>query len=509
MKLSALVELSAWVASTRSRTRKLEAIAEMLGSLAGEDLEIATAFMTGALRQGRIGLGPAALREAATIDAAAESSLELGEVDAAFVAIAGESGSGSKQRRLDRTRELFGRATAGEQTFLAKLVYGELRQGALAGLMAEAVARAAGLPAATVRRALMLCGDLTEVSRVALTEGEAGLARFRLELFRPIQPMLAQPSEDLAAALEKLGEAALETKLDGARIQVHRREDEVRVYSRRLNEVTTAVPEVVELARTLPATQLVLDGEVLALKEDGKPWPFQETMKRFGRRLDVERMREQLPLSVFFFDLMQLDGEDWLERPGRERFARLRELTGATVPQLVTADSAEARDFLQRAYDQGHEGVMAKSLDAGYEAGSRGAAWFKIKPVHTLDLVVLAAEWGSGRRKGWLSNLHLGAVDPAGGFVMLGKTFKGMTDKVLAWQTEALLARELRRDEWTVHVRPELVVEIAFSDIQQSPHYPGGMALRFARLRGYREDKAVADADTIDTVRRMFEAARR
>ncbi len=327
-------------------------------------------------------------------------------------------------------------------------------------------------------------------------------------MHRPLQPMLAQPADDIAAALALLGTAALEWKVDGARVQVHKAGDEIRVYTRNLNDVTASVPEIVEAMRDLPARELILDGEAIAVTPDGAPQPFQVTMRRFGRKLDVARMRAELPLAVYFFDCLYRDGVSLVDRPAHERFDALADAVPAplVVPRLITADVGAAEAFYADALARGHEGVMAKALDATYEAGSRGASWLKVKRAHTLDLVVLAAEWGNGRRKGWLSNLHLGARDPAGGWVMLGKTFKGMTDALLAWQTRELLARETRRDAYTVHVRPELVVEIAFNDLQESPEYPGGLALRFARVKGYRADKRAEDADTIETVRALHAA---
>jgi DNA ligase-1 len=356
----------------------------------------------------------------------------------------------------------------------------------------------------------MLAGDLGAVAIAALTGGGEALAGFDVELFRPLQPMLAQTAEGVGEALSRLGGAAsLEAKLDGARVQVHRRGDEVRVFSRRLNEVTVAVPEVVEAARALPAHELILDGEVIALRPDRTPHPFQVTMRRFGRKLDVEAMRGELPLTPFFFDCLWRDGRELLSAPLAERAAALAELVPEAwrVERLVTSDAAAGDAFLRRTLDAGHEGVMAKALAAPYEAGSRGQSWLKVKLAKTLDLVVLAAEWGSGRRRGWLSNLHLGARDPAGGFVMLGKTFKGLTDETLAWQTERLLALAAGREGHVVHVRPELVVEIAYNDLQASPHYPAGLALRFARVKGYRPDKSAADADTLGTVREAYSRA--
>jgi DNA ligase-1 len=506
MRLADLVATSRRVAETRSRSEKTGALADLLRRLGPEEIDIAVAYLSGHLCQGRIGLGGAALRSAMPGSAAAEPALTLLEVDAAFERIASVSGAGSTAERVRLLADLLGRATRDEQDFLVRLIFGELRQGALAGLMAEALAAAAELPADEVRRALMLAGELPAVARAVLTEGRAGLGRFHLQLFRPLQPMLAQPAGDISEALERLGEAALELKLDGARVQIHKAGGDVRVFSRRGNDVTHAVPELVETVQALPARQLLLDGEVIALRPDGAPHPFQITMRRFGRKLDVSRLRGELPLTPFFFDLLHLDGEDLIDHPAGERFAALGEAAPAlTVPRIVTADAEEADAFFAEALSRGHEGIMAKATDAPYEAGRRGFSWLKVKPAHTLDLVVLAAEWGHGRRQGWLSNLHLGARDPENGaFVMLGKTFKGLTDETLAWQTKKFQEIAIGTDSWTVYLRPELVVEIAFNDVQESPHYPGGMALRFARVKRYREDKTADEADTIDTVRRIF-----
>jgi DNA ligase-1 len=381
-----------------------------------------------------------------------------------------------------------------------------VRQGALEGVMAEAVAKAAGLPSDRVRRAAMLAGDLGPVAEAVLAEGEAGLAQWSLQPFRPVQPMLADSAPNVTEALAELGPGApvsLEWKLDGARIQVHKQGDRVAVYTRSLNDVTAAVPEVVEAVLALPAHETILDGEVIALDREERPLPFQDTMRRFGRRLDIETLRAEMPLVPFFFDILRCDGDDFLDHPFSERLAHLERTIAPAmrVPRIITADVAEATAFEANALARGHEGLMAKSLAAPYAAGRRGSAWLKIKTAKTLDLVVLAVEWGSGRRKGWLSNIHLGARDPRnGGFVMLGKTFKGMTDEILEWQTNALLARETHREGHVVHVRPELVVEIAFNEVQRSSHYPGGVALRFARVKGYRTDKRASEADTIDAV---------
>jgi DNA ligase-1 len=375
--------------------------------------------------------------------------------------------------------------------------------------MEEGIIAASGLPKRRVRHAIMVAGSPGEVARAALEQGEAGLDRIGVTIFRPLQPMLAQPADDLAESLAELGRAALELKLDGARIQVHREKNDVAVYSRSLRDVTGSVPEVVAAALALPAERIILDGEAIALRDDGRPHPFQVTMRRFGRKLDVEAMRSELPLVPYFFDLLHIDGEDLIAAPASERFTRMADALPAerVVPRRITADAAEASAFLAEAFALGHEGVMAKDLDSPYEAGSRGSAWRKIKKAHTLDLVILAAEWGHGRRKGWLSNLHLGARDTASGeFVMLGKTFKGLTDEMLRWQTEKLLELETSRDSYTVYVEPRIVVEIALNDVQESPRYPGGLALRLARVKSYRLDKTPAEADTFDRVRAIWDA---
>jgi DNA ligase-1 len=506
---SALVAASAGVAGTRSRLGKIDRLASFLAALAPPEIPIGLAYLTGKLPQGRIGIGAAAIREARDVPAAPAPALTLVEVDAELAAVAGAAGKGSATHRVERLRHLFARATADEQDFLVRLLFGELRQGAVEGVLLDAVAKGAAVPADRLRRAAMLAGDPGPVAVAAFAGGAGALDAFTLRVLQPVQPMLADSASEVAEAVTALGDASLEYKLDGARIQVHKADDQVIVYSRNLRPVTAAVPEVVEAVRALPARSLILDGEVLAFRPDGRPHAFQDTMRRFGRTLDVEEARAALPLVPMFFDLLHADGQDLLDRPQADRFAALTTLvpTAIVVPHRLAPDPAEADAFLAEALARGHEGVMAKLRTAPYAAGSRGSAWLKVKAVQTLDLVVLAAEWGSGRRKGWLSNLHLGARDPAtGGFVMLGKTFKGMTDALLAWQTEALLAREVARDDYTVYVRPDLVVEIAFNDLQVSPHYPGGLALRFARVKRYRTDKTSAEADTIDHVRRLHAA---
>jgi DNA ligase 1 len=502
-----LVQASAAVAQTASRLAKRDAIAACLRAAEADEVEIAVAFLSGELPTGRIGIGYATLSDLRGANAAAEPSLTLHDVESALAGVAATTGKGSAASRSEQLAALFARATRAEQDFLVRLLTGELRQGALEGVMIEAVAAAASVADSEVRRAAMFAGDLGAVARVALSEGAPGLARFSITLQRPVQPMLAQSAQDVADALGRLGTAALEWKLDGARVQVHKAADRVRVFTRRLNEVTDAVPELVETVKALPSRELILDGEAIATGPGGAPQPFQVTMRRFGRKLDVDAMRAELPLSVFFFDCLQRDGVSLVDRPAQERFAVLDQVLPARliVPRLITSDTAAAESFFRDALARGHEGVMAKALDAPYEAGRRGAGWLKVKRAHTLDLVVLAAEWGHGRRRGWLSNLHLGARDAAGGgFVMLGKTFKGLTDELLEWQTRELASREVSRDSYTVYVRPELVVEIAFNDLQASPQYPGGLALRFARVKGYRPDKGAQDADTIETVRQVY-----
>ena len=505
--LAAVVDTSARVGDLPGRRAKIAEIAGLLRTLDPDEIGIGVAYLAGEMPQGRKGIGYALIRDSQAAASAPEPVLTLLEVDTALETIGSTAGRGSVGERRRLLGGLFASATVAEQSFLVRLLVGELRQGALEGLMIEAVASAAGLPVAEVRRAAMVAGGIAAVAVVALTQGQAGLHAFSITLFQPLAPMLAQPADDIDAALARIPEASLEWKLDGARVQVHKSGDEVRIFTRTGNDVTPAAPEIVDAVRGLRAEALILDGEAIALKPGGAPYPFQDTMRRFGRALDIERMRESMPLSVFFFDCLRHDGDDLVGLAGRERFEVLSQVVPAPmqIPRIVTADVATAQAFYDDAVQRQHEGVMVKAPDAPYEPGSRSAAWLKVKRAHTLDLVVLAAEWGHGRRRGWLSNLHLGARDIAtGGFVMLGKTFKGLTDAVLAWQTQALLALEVRRDEWTVYVRPERVVEITFNDLQASPRYPGGLALRFARVKGYRADKHADDADTMDTVRAIY-----
>jgi DNA ligase 1 len=494
------------VGETSARRAKVASLAELLtrARADAELVEIVVSWLAGELPQRQIGVGWAALRSLPP--AAAQPSLTVAEVDATFSEIGAILGKGSQARRSERVVALFSAATETEQTFLRRLLSGELRQGALTGVMSDAVAAATGIAPAAVRRAAMLGGNLPAVAAAGLTGGAVALDAFTLQVGRPVGPMLAQTATSVADALQKLGGAAiLEAKLDGARVQIHRAGDDVTVYTRSLDDVTARLPEVVEATRALPVDELIADGEAIALTPDNRPQPFQVTASRFGRSVDIAAARAAQPLSVFFFDILRCDGVDLLDAPTSERIAALDRRVPARhrVDRLITADPTAAADFLEATLAAGHEGVMAKSPTAPYEAGRRGAGWLKVKPVHTLDLVVLAAEWGSGRRHGKLSNIHLGARDPdTGGYVMLGKTFKGMTDAMLDWQTKRF--HELAdgpTDGHVVPLKPEQVVEIAFDGVQRSTRYPGGLALRFARVVRYRDDKPPAEADTIDTVR--------
>ncbi len=502
MLLADIVATSTEVAATRSRKAKAAAIAALLGRTGASELEVVTSYLGGRLRQRRTGLGWRGLQ---TLPTAADSpTLSVIEVHDAFDAISALAGAGSQSARSTAVAELFGRATPEEQAWLRGVVTGEVRQGALDALVQEGVASAAGVPLAAVRRAAMLAGSTVAIVRAAFDGGEEALAEFRLEVGRPVLPMLASSAPTIAEGMAKAladGEVAIDTKLDGIRIQVHRWDDEVLIATRTLEDITARLPEVVEVARALPAASFVLDGEALALDDDGRPRPFQETASRTA-------MADGVHVTPYFFDLLYLDGADLLERPVHERLAAL----DALVPEehrttrLVTGDADAAQEFVSSTLAAGHEGVVVKDPGSAYAAGRRGSSWVKVKPVHTLDLVVLAVEWGSGRRKGWLSNIHLGARDPAGGFVMLGKTFKGMTDEMLQWQTDRfteLATSPADGSAYVVEVRPEQVVEIAFDGLQRSTRYPGGLALRFARVVRYRDDKTADEADTIETVRSM------
>jgi DNA ligase 1 len=555
--LTKLVLTSQAVAATPRRSVKIAEIADLLRTASPPEVPVVVAFLSGELRQRQIGVGYAALGGLAAGGGAAGGmapALTVSEVDGVFAQVGAVTGSGAQATRRRMLAELFGRATDAERDFLIRLIAGELHQGALEGVMIEAVARAAGVPASEVRRAHLLGGSLQAVAEAALTPAKlaaratapahpaapaavspaaattdpatpdpaggaasAALRSFGLQVGRPLRPMLASSASSVAAAFARVSPAAVEWKIDGIRIQVHRDESGVAIFTRTLDNITARVPEIVEEALALDVRAAVLDGEAVALYPDGRPRPFQVTSSRAGTQADVARQRADVPLTAFYFDLLHLDGTDLIDEPASDRYALLSRVLPAKllIPRLMTADVAAAEAFFADAVARGHEGVVVKSPSALYAAGRRGSEWIKVKPRHTLDLVVLAAEWGHGRRRGWLSNLHLGARDPVtGGLVMLGKTFKGLTDEMLDWQTARLLelaeepdrrpAGDLRDAYGVLRVRPELVVEVAFDGVQASPRYPGGLALRFARVLRYRPDKAAAEADTIDAVRALW-----
>ncbi|MDR2985659.1 MAG: ATP-dependent DNA ligase [Nocardiopsaceae bacterium] len=549
MLLSDIVSTSAGVAATSGRKAKIDQIAELLARVPVDEVPVAVAFLSGDLTQRQIGVGYAALmglptssspwsgspaaeevaeeaaQEEAHIAPARQACLTLTETDVAFEEIGALAGTGSQARRRELLASLVGRATESERQFLVRLIAGDLRQGALEGVMSDAVAKAARAPAAEVRRAHQLRGSLAEVARAALGAAASGgtedvvaaLRAFTLRVGQPVRPMLAASAPSLGAALEKISPAALEWKIDGIRIQIHREGDRVRVFSRTLDDITHRVPEIVSMALSMRVSSAVIDGEAVALRQDGRPYPFQVTAARAASQAQgAGRAAERaaVPLTAFLFDLLHVDGEDLIDLPEEERFARLATIApdDALIPRTVTGDPAEAASFFADALERGHEGVVVKATGSTYGAGRRGGDWIKVKPRTTLDLVILGAEWGHGRRTGWLSNLHLGARDPeTGGFVMLGKTFKGLTDAMLTWQTERLLAlanepqdKSGARPFGVVMVRPELVAEIAFDGVQASRRYPGGVTLRFARVLRYREDKKAAEADTIDMVRALW-----
>ncbi|MEU2872501.1 ATP-dependent DNA ligase [Streptomyces olivoreticuli] len=508
MLLAEIAQVSAAVAATGSRSEKTGLLAGLFRAAGPDEGPVAITYLAGRLPQGRVGIGWSVLRD--TPPPAAAPSLTVGDVDRAVGAFAAVAGKGAQAERKRLVDALMGAATAEEQRFLRGLLGGELRQGALDALAVEGLAAAAGAPPEDVRRAVMLGGSPAAVARELLARGPAALADFRLEVGRPVLPMLAQTAKDVDEALDRLGPCAVEEKLDGIRVQVHRDGDRVRIWTRTLEEITERLPEPAGVARGLPVERAVLDGEVIALDASGRPRPFQETAGRVGSRLDVAGAAVAVPLSLVLFDVLTVDGRDLLALPAAERHAELARVVPepSRVRRLVVADPADegaraaARAFAEAALRRGHEGVVVKALGAPYGAGRRGASWLKVKPVHTLDLVVLAAEWGHGRRTGRLSNLHLGARRADGSFAMLGKTFKGLTDALLSWQTERLRELAVSDDGFVVRVRPELVVEIAYDGVQRSSRYPAGVTLRFARVVRYREDKSASEADTVETVRR-------
>jgi DNA ligase-1 len=498
--LADVVTASSEVAATSSRSRKIAILAELLRRLDPNEVALAVGFLTGVPRQGRVGIGYSTIYGIERAPAG-EASLTIGELDRAIAEVQQTTGSGSAARRKQILGELLGRATQQEADFVKRLFTGELRQGALAGLMVDAISKAAGISGGIVRRALMLSGDLTRTAEIAISTGEEGLREVGFEIFRPILPMLASTAASVSDAVESFERSSVEWKLDGIRIQIHCRGDTIRIYTRNLNELTHALPGIVDAVRRLAVTQAVFDGEALWMGEHG-PAAFQDTVSQ----LDSEAAPEGI--VTFLFDLLHLEGDDLLDTPLEERAARLEAVAPhLRIPSVVTSDHETARRMLDEALRAGHEGIVVKDAASLYNAGRRGNAWRKVKPVRTYDLVVLGAEWGHGRRRGWLSNLHLGARDPrTGGFLMVGKCFKGLTDALLEWQTKELLARETGRRGIAVHVRPELVVEIALDGVQASTRYPGGVALRFARVKRYRPDKGAQEADAIDDLRALLTA---
>ncbi len=507
-----IVEVSRRVGSTTKKKEKVSLLSYLFRQAKGEEIALSACYLSGRLRQGRLGVGWAILQEVLQNLPDQFRSVSIIEMDRLLEKISREKGGGSSERKVGLLRSLFSSIQQDEKEFLTGLLIGEIRQGALEGLVLEAIAQASSLPVDRLRQSLMFSGDIGKVAQIALEEGMAGLSYFQPTLFSPISPMLANPVEGEAEALDRLGEVGFEFKIDGARVQVHKEKEKVRIFTRHLKDITDSIPEIAKLAKTFQLQNAIFEGEVIALREDGKPLPFQTTMHRFGRILDIERLEKEIPLTPYFFDLLYCEGRSFFDEPYRERFELLSHKLPPEyiIPQRITGNEKEAREFLKRSLEAGHEGLMAKGLNSLYMAGHRGYTWLKIKPAQTLDLVVLAAEWGHGRRKGWLSNLHLGARDPESGkFIMLGKTFKGLTDEMLRWQTEKLLELEISRDKWTVSVKPELVVEVAFNDIQESPRYPGGLALRFARVKNFRTDKSPLEADTIQKTGQLFQAKRK
>jgi ATP-dependent DNA ligase I len=496
-----VVKASSLVTATSSRSRKSAILADLLRALDPDEVPICVGFLSGLPRQGRVGVGYVAVF-GVQVAPSAEPSLTVGDVDRAISEIEHATGGGSGALRRQRLSGLLGRATADEADFIRRLLTGELRQGALAGLMADAVAKAAGVPSDIARRALMLSGDLTQMAHVAMTTGEQGLKDVGFQIFRPILPMLASTSASAAEAVSSFERASVEWKLDGIRIQIHRRDDEVRIYTRNLNEITAALPGIAGAVRRLPVRQAVLDGEALWMSDEG-PASFQQTVSQIDSDAPPEG------IVTFLFDLLHVDGEDLLDAPLHERAARLAAIAPELrIPSVITSDPDEGQRMLDESLRARHEGVVVKDAASTYAAGRRGKAWRKVKPVRTYDLVVLGAEWGHGRRRGWLSNLHLGARDPGSEqFVMVGKCFKGLTDELLRWQTDELLRRETGRQGIAVLVRPELVVEIALDGVQSSTRYPGGVALRFARVKRYRPDKEAGEADIVDDLRALLPGA--
>ncbi|MEM9385272.1 MAG: ATP-dependent DNA ligase [Pseudomonadota bacterium] len=509
MSFAELVAVSAALSDTRSRKRKTALVAELLAPVDECDAFLAACYLTGTLPQGRIGIGYRTVQAHLTsVDGPpTASTLTLAQLDQTLDALANLRGAGSQAARGEALSALGAQLSSAERDYLARLFVGEVRHGALEGVLADAIAQAYQLELTLVRRAAMLGGDLPSVARLASRGDHGALAAARLRLLQPVQPMLAQSAKDIDDALDRCAHPVFESKLDGARVQIHRQGEHTKVFTRQLHDVTGAVPELVEWARARPTPTFIVEGEAIALRpQDGRPLPFQHTMKRFGRRLDVAAMRESIPLSLRLFDCLHLDGDDLIDEPLRERLLALSALAqpGDQVARLESGDREAVGAFVDRVLADGHEGVMAKDLEAPYAAGRRGGAWLKLKPTHTADLVLIGCEWGSGRREGMMSNLRLAASDGCGGFVMVGKTFKGLTDEVLRWQTEHLPPLAQGHDALGIDLPPRIVYEIAFDGVQASPQYPGGLALRFARYRRRRDDKAPQDATPLAELRALL-----
>lgn len=509
MFLSDIVEVSKKVSETTLKKKKIFLISNFLKNCCEKEISIAASYLSGEIPQGRLGIGWNILEKAISNLTVYPKPINLIEVDRVFNEISSFSGKGSLEEKIKLIRNLFSSLNDEERRFIIGLITGELRQGALEGIVIDAIAEASNIPEPLIQQAFMFSGNIGEVARISLEKGISGLSVFKPKLFQPISPMLANTAENEEEPLKRWGKAACEYKIDGARIQLHKDREEIKVFTRHLKEVTERVPEIIELVRKFPFNQAIFEGEVFAVGKDERPLPFQITMRRFGRIQEIEKIKDELPLTSYFFDLLYIDGESLLNEPYHKRFHLLSQYIPCRyiIPRIITNEKNEIMEFFKKSLTEGNEGIMAKSIDSPYVAGHRGYYWLKIKHAETLDLVILGAEWGHGRRRGYLSNLHLGARDPESGkFIMLGKTFKGLTDEMLKWQTEKLLSIEIDRDKWTVYVQPKLVVEIAFDSLQESPRYPGGLALRFARVKRYRTDKSPEEADTIQKVWKIFES---
>lgn len=503
------------LANTASRLAKINLAADLLKQLAGDEIRSGVAFLSGRIfpvsDPRALDLGPAAFaqaREIAVEDTSQDRAPTLSEVAEAFGRIAGASGKGSRLEKSIQLRALVERIQPADRRILFRLLHGELRIGVHDGLILEAIARASGADLKSVRRAALFLSDLAEVAVIALTGGAGALQHVDIKLFVPLLPMLSELAEDLREVLRiHGGQTALEYKYDGARVQIHKQADQVRIWSRRLTEVTASLPEIVDLTRRLDAESLILDGEVVAVANDGRPYPFQELMRRFRRVHGIEAASSDIPLKLFLFDCLLVNGASLIDESYEARWQRLTELTRASyqAARMLVSDAAEAEHFLRAALAAGHEGIMAKALQSTYMPGNRGKLWFKIKPAETIDCVIIAADRGSGRRRAWLSNYHLAVANGNEDFAPVGKTFKGLTDEQFTEMTDRLQLLQLADDGYTVAVRPEVVVEVAYNEIQRSPQYSSGFALRFARIKRIRADKGAAQITTLGELRVLYE----